>query len=92
MTELLSLPENTPIIDPKYVQITKKQAAEILGRSTAELDKLRVRDPRCPKGFKATKLKTSRVMFRLSDMYIYSSQLISDAETVTNEALTEKET
>jgi hypothetical protein len=66
--------------DPKYVQVSRKDAAAIIGRSPTEFDRLRKRDKRCPKGHKAGHGRMARVMFRLSDVYRYSEQLIKDAE------------
>jgi len=66
--------------DPKYVQVSRKEAAAIIGRSPTEFDRLRKRDDRCPKGHKAGNGRMARVMFRLSDVYRYSEQLIEDAK------------
>lgn len=68
------------IVDPAYVQISRKQAAQILGRSPTEFDRMRRNDPRCPAGFKSGYDRSSRVLFRLSDIYEYSQQLMSEAE------------
>lgn len=68
------------IIDPAYVQVTRKQAAQILGRSPTEFDRMRRNDPRCPTGFKSGYDRSSRVLFRLSDIYDYSQQLMGDSE------------
>lgn len=82
MTQLKEL--NPEIIDPYYVQVSRKTAAALLDRSLAEFDRLRVNDPRCPKGFKKQG-RLSRVRFRLSDIYQYSELLMQDAEQTTNE-------
>lgn len=66
-------------IDPHHVQISRKQAATILGVSPSELDRLRKSDNRCPKGFKRDKERNARVYFRLSDVYAYSEALIADS-------------
>lgn len=63
---------NPNIIDPAYVQISKKEAAAILGMSTRTFDMARANDPDCPKGFKDIDLRTAPVKFRLSDIYAYS--------------------
>lgn len=70
---------NPDIIDPKYVQITKKEAAKILGFSVAELDRRRRSDPRCPVGFKERDDRMAPVRFRLSDIYTYSEAIMADA-------------
>ena len=74
--------EATPVkrFDPKYVQVSRKEAAAIIGRSPTEFDRLRKRDDRCPKGHKAGNGRMARVLFRLSDVYRYSEQLIKDAK------------
>lgn len=63
-------------IDPKYVLVSKKEAASICGMSVSEFDKRRSCDSACPKGFKESKSRTAPVRFRLSDVYGYSSVLI----------------
>ncbi len=63
---------NPNIINPAYVQISKKEAATILGVGTRTFDMYRANDPDCPKGFKDTDLNTAPVKFRLSDIYTYS--------------------
>ncbi|MDX1558724.1 MAG: hypothetical protein R3193_07455 [Marinobacter sp.] len=67
--------------DPQYVQVSRKEAAAIIGRSPTEFDRLRKNDTRCPKGHKAGNGRMARVMFRLSDVYRYSEKLIEDAQS-----------
>jgi len=69
-------------IDPRYVQITRKQAAMILGISPADFDRRRKSDKRCPAGFKENSDRFSRVKFRLSDIYKYSEAIIQDSTPV----------
>lgn len=69
---------NPTLVDPRYVQIQRKQAAEILGVSPAEFDRMRKRDDRCPKGHTRGTDKFSRVYFRLSDVYAYSEALMEE--------------
>ena len=71
--------QENPWIDPRYVQISKKEAASICGMSTSELDRRRISDPDCPVGFKKTQTKKSPVHFRLADIYEYSEKLIKRA-------------
>lgn len=73
---------NMETINPAYVQVTKQEAAKILGRSVAEFDRLRVSDRECPEGFTNGKSRNSRVMFRLSDIYTYSAHLMATAQPV----------
>lgn len=67
-------------VDPAYVQVSKQEAAAIIGRSPTEFDRLRKKDPRCPKGFKTGTDRMARVLFRLSDVYAYSDALMQDAQ------------
>ncbi|MDR5858177.1 hypothetical protein FZZ93_01255 [Halomonas eurihalina] len=67
-------------LDPKYVQISRKEAARILGRSPTEFDRLRKMDPDCPTGFKTGTERGARVLFRLSEIYRYSEILIERAQ------------
>lgn len=64
-------------IDPRFVQISRTEAAKILGRSPTEFDRMRKSDPDCPKGFKEGSDRGARVRFRLSDVYDYSDTLMS---------------
>jgi len=66
--------------DPRYVQISRAEFSAIIGRSTSELDKLRKRDPRCPKGHKNGGGPRANVLFVLSECYEYSQLLIDDAK------------
>lgn len=70
----------SPWADPRYVQVTKSEAARILGRSVPEFDRLRRVDPRCPAGHKQTDARSAMVRFRLSDIYAYSDALMTQAE------------
>jgi hypothetical protein len=74
---------NKDVINPAYVQISKKQAASILGFSERELDNRRKNDKRCPKGFKEYDTRSSPVRFRLSDIYTYSEAIMNDAMEAT---------
>lgn len=66
-------------LDPRYVQISRKEAARILGRSPTEFDRLRKTDPDCPEGFKTGTERGARVLFRLSEVYRYSETLMERA-------------
>lgn len=68
---------NPELIDPRFVQIQKRQAAEILGVSLAEFNRMRVNDPNCPKGHTRGDGRNARVFFRLSDIYTYSEFLMT---------------
>lgn len=68
------------MIDPTYVQVRRKDAAQVLGVSAAEFDRLRKEDPMCPKGFQIGSGRNSPVMFRLSEIYAYSEYRISQAK------------
>jgi len=70
---------NPNTINPAYVQITKKEAAQILGISVTELDRRRKSDPRCPVGFKERDDRMAPVRFRLSDIYTYSQEIMDSA-------------
>ena len=74
---------NTNLTNPAYVQISKKEAAAILGFSERELDRRRKTDPRCPVGFKERHDRTAPVRFRLSDIYTYSETIMTTAIQVT---------
>lgn len=63
-------------MDPRFVQISRTEAAKILGRSPAEFDRMRSEDSECPKGFKEGIQRGARVRFRLSDVYRYSEVLM----------------
>lgn len=65
--------------DPYYIQISKTEAAEILGISTKELDRRRHSDNRCPKGFKDREDWMGPMRFRLSDVYTYSESIMKHA-------------
>lgn len=68
----------SPDVDPQYQQITRLEAAGILGRSPAKFDRLRKEDPRCPKGISTGEDRMAKVLFRLSDIYDYSELLIQE--------------
>lgn len=67
-------------LDPKYVQVSRKEAAAIIGRSPTEFDRLRKDDPDCPTGFKTGTERGARVLFRLADVYRYSEKLMQRAQ------------
>lgn len=66
-------------VDPRYVQVSKQEAASICGISTSEFDNRRSTDPDCPRGFKEGMARNSRVRFRLSDVYAYSELMMKRA-------------
>lgn len=66
-------------INLTHGQISRKDAANIMGFSVAELDRRRIADPRCPKGFKERDDKMCPVKFRLSDVYTYSAVIMDSA-------------
>ena len=72
-------PNNFENFDPSYVQISRKEFAQILGRSLSDLDRLRREDPRCPQALKRGNIPQSPVFFILKDCYTYSKLLIDDA-------------
>jgi hypothetical protein len=63
-------------VDPRFIQIPRKEAARILGRSPTEFDRMRKADPECPQGFKTGTDRSCSVLFRLSDIYDYSAKLM----------------
>ena len=63
-------------LDPEFIQVSRQEAARILGRSPKEFDRMRKDDPDCPKGYKQGKERSSRVLFRLADIYRYSQTLM----------------
>lgn len=67
-------------MDPEYVQVSKKEAADILGISWKSFDKRRASDKECPKGFKSGESKQSTVRFKLSDIYAYSIVLMKRSQ------------
>ncbi|WP_289101048.1 hypothetical protein [uncultured Marinobacter sp.] len=77
---IMSKQLNPELINPRYVQIKRKQAAEILGVSPATFDRMRKDDPDCPKGFTRNDSKIAQVYFRLSDIYTYSEQLMNRSQ------------
>ena len=66
-------------VDPKYVQISKKDAAFVLGVSSSEFDRLRRTDILCPKGFRNHTGRGAKVRFRLEDIYKYSEARVRQA-------------
>lgn len=66
--------------DPRYVIISKKEAAQTCGLSTREFDRRRATDPECPKGFKEGKSQQALVKFRQQDVYDYAEVLIKRAQ------------
>ncbi|MEQ5834191.1 hypothetical protein [Marinobacter sp. NFXS9] len=77
-------PQKKPVpvnkFDPRFVQVSRREAAAIIGRSPTEFDRLRKKDKRCPKGYKTGEGVAARVMFRLSEVYRYSEALLEDAK------------
>jgi hypothetical protein len=73
-------------LDPEYIQITRQEAAHILGRSPKEFDRMRKDDADCPKGFKQGAERSARVLFRLADIYRYSHTLMQRNEAGDDEA------
>jgi len=74
---------NPNLINPAYVQISKKEAATILSISITELDRRRRNDPECPSGFQQPGKGIQPVKFRLSDVYTYSEHLMNQATAAT---------
>lgn len=72
--------------DPDYVQISKSEAAEILGISNEELDSRRQSDDRCPKGFKDRENWMDPMRFRLSDIYRYSKTIMETSIAACSDA------
>lgn len=72
-------------LDPEYVQISRQEAARILGRSAKEFDRMRKNDPECPKGFKQGQDRGARVLFRLADIYRYSEVLMARMQESAND-------
>lgn len=66
-------------IDPRYVQIGRQEAADIIGVSPTEFDRLRKTDQNCPSGFRNGDARNSPVRFRLSDIYAYSEHRMQTA-------------
>lgn len=65
--------------DPTYVQISKPEAAGILGITIEEFENRRLSDPRCPRGFKDQENWMDPIRFRLSDIYAYSDAIMKSA-------------
>lgn len=74
---------NPNIVNPAYVQISRKEAATILGISEREFDRRRKSDPRCPSGFKERDDRNAPVRFRLSDIYTYSEAIMAGSTAAT---------
>lgn len=68
-----------PRFNPDYVQISKPEAAEILGITIEEFENRRLSDTRCPKGFKDRENWMDPMRFRLSDIYAYSEVIMKTA-------------
>lgn len=62
--------------DPRYVQVSLSDAAEILGITPEELHQRQQSDKRCPKGFKDREYWMEPVKFRLADVYAYSELIM----------------
>ena len=52
-------------LDPEYIQVSRQEAARILGRSPKEFDRMRKDDAECPAGFKQGSERSARVLFQL---------------------------
>ena len=72
--------------DPRYVQISRKEACTILGVSMSRFDEMRTTDPACPTGFKTGKARSCPVLFRLSDIYAYSEHLMAEMSEFESQA------
>lgn len=66
-------------VDPQFVQISKAEAAKILGISVAEIDRRRRNDDNFPQAFKEKNTQFSPVRFRLSEVYAYSQLMMERA-------------
>lgn len=62
--------------DPRYVQISLLDAAEILGITPEELHQRQQTDKRCPTGFKDREYWMGAIKFRLADVYAYSELIM----------------
>lgn len=72
--------------DPTYVQISKAEAAGILGITKEELDRRRESGGRCPTGFKDREDWMAPMRFRLSDIYAYSETIMKDADPASTDS------
>ncbi|PAU81123.1 hypothetical protein CK501_06065 [Halovibrio salipaludis] len=73
---------NRPKFDPDYVQISIREAAEVLGVSLQQLDELRRTDENFPDGFKGQHNWLDPIKFRLADVYQYSKYLMAESKPV----------
>lgn len=64
--------------DPRFIQITKREAYAILGFSSTTGDRQRQEDPRFPKPIHQGQSKNAPLRFVLAEVYDYSAQLIAD--------------
>lgn len=62
--------------DPRYVQVSPSDAAEILGITSEEFHQRQLTDKRCPKGFKDREYWMGAMKFRLADVYAYSELIM----------------
>jgi len=72
---------NKDTIDPRYVQISRKEAAKILGITMSTFNRLREDDPQCPTGFRYGNARNGPINYRLSDIYEYSEYRMSMAQS-----------
>ena len=72
-------------MDPAYIQVSRKEAAKVIGRSVAEFDRLRKSDPQCPQGFRNGQNSMCPLYFRLLDVYEYSQLLMERAQSPATE-------
>lgn len=74
-----------PRFNPTYVQVSKLDAAEILGLTIEEFESRRQSDNRCPKGFKDCDNWMDPMRFRLSDIYTYSEIIMRSANAASTD-------
>jgi len=72
---------NKDTIDPRYVQISRKEAAKILGITMSTFNRLREDDPQCPAGFRYGNARNGPINYRLSDIYEYSEYRMNMAQS-----------
>lgn len=71
--------------DPRYVQISSHEAAEILGITTEEFHNRRRSDKRCPTGFIESGQWMEPMRLRLSDIYAYSEHIMASSTPASTE-------
>lgn len=60
--------------DPRYVQIGKKEVAQILGCSVPDVERRMKNEEDFPKPFKRTDSRNAKLRFRLSEIYAQSAK------------------